>query len=132
MPPIFRAALSYWALVFAAGFVLGTARTLWLAPRLGDLAATAIELPLMLAISALAARHVLRRYSVSRASDAFILGGRAFALLLGSEAALALALGRNIGEWAAALVTPAGALGLAGQAGFAVLPAALLALRQGR
>src|SRR5690606_39056760 len=53
--PILHAALAYWAAIFALGFVLGTVRTLWLAPAVGELAAVALELPVMLGASAWAA-----------------------------------------------------------------------------
>ncbi len=46
-----KAAFLYFLPVFAAGFVLGTIRVLWLAPQTGHLVATLIELPVMLAIS---------------------------------------------------------------------------------
>ncbi len=46
-----RAALRYWLGIFALGFVLGTARTLWLEPMLGAVPAVTLELPVMLAAS---------------------------------------------------------------------------------
>lgn len=117
------AALAYWATVFAIAFVLGTVRTGWLAPRLGDLAATLCELPLVLTASWLGARHVTRRFAVSAAGAALAMGLIAFALLMLAELALALTLaGQSAGQWAAGLMTPAGALGLAGQVGFALMP----------
>lgn len=131
MPRLGRAALAYWAWVFAAGFVLGTVRTLWLAPRLDDLAAVAIELPVMLAISALAARRVLHRWQVRHRAEALAVGALAFALLIGAEALLACTLaGQGLSQWAATLASAPGALGLAGQIVFALLPALLL--RRGR
>lgn len=127
MPRIARAALAYWAWVFAAGFVLGTVRTLWLAPRLGDLAAVAVELPIMLAISALAARRVLRRHGFVLRGEALALGAFAFVLLMAAEALLARTLtGQGLGQWAATLASAPGALGLAGQGIFALLPALLV------
>lgn len=123
MPRLGRAALAYWAWVFAAGFVLGTVRTLWLAPRLGDLTAVAIELPVMLAISALAAGQVLRRHQVTRRGEALGMGAQSFVLLMIAEALLARMLGgQNLAQWAAALAAPPGALGLAGQMLLALLP----------
>jgi hypothetical protein len=49
-----KAGVLYFALVFAAGFVLGTVRTLWAVPRLGVRTAELIELPTMLGVSVLA------------------------------------------------------------------------------
>ena len=56
------AAAAYWAAVFALGFVLGTIRVLWLAPLIGLLPATALELPFMLAASWLVAGLVIARF----------------------------------------------------------------------
>ena len=39
----FKAGVLYFALVFAAGFALGTIRTLWVMPRLGVSTAELIE-----------------------------------------------------------------------------------------
>jgi len=123
-PPLARAvrlALAYWAGVFALGFMLGAARSLWLAPRVGELAAVAIELPVMIAASWWWARRLVAGRGLT-GSEAAASGALAFALLLASEAALAAAFGRAVRDWLAALATPPGALGLAGQAAFAAMP----------
>jgi hypothetical protein len=52
------AALRYFGLIFALGFLLGTVRTLLLAPATGATAAVLIELPVMLGASWLAARPI--------------------------------------------------------------------------
>lgn len=49
MKRIAAAALAYWAGGLALGFLLGPVRVLWVAPRLGEFAAVAAELPVMLA-----------------------------------------------------------------------------------
>jgi len=56
-----KAGVLYFMLVFSAGFVLGTIRTLWVVPKLGVRTAELIEAPLMLGLSILAARWVVRR-----------------------------------------------------------------------
>lgn len=117
------AGFAYFAIVFAAGFLLGTIRTLMLAPRVGETAAVLIELPAMLAISWVACGIVLRRLDVPAARAArFVMGALAFALLMAAEAALAAAFGETPALYLQELQTPAGALGLAGQAAFAVIP----------
>jgi hypothetical protein len=108
--------------VFAAGFALGAIRVLLVAPRLGDTAAVALELPLMLAISWVACLRLIGRLRVPATPPArLVMGGLALALLLAAEFALALGLGGTPGA-ALALGTAAGLIGLAGQAAFAVLP----------
>lgn len=116
-------ALAYWALVFAAAFALGVVRTLWLAPRIGDLAAVACEVPVTLAISWWAARRVIAWWQISKAADARTLGLIAFAVLMAAELTLARLLsGQSATQWAASLLTPPGALGLGGQVLFAMIP----------
>jgi hypothetical protein len=117
-------ALAYWAAAIALGMVLGTARTLWLAPRTGALAAVLSELPVMLAASWAIARRLLAWRPLPSRGAALATGLAAFALLLASEALLGGALGLTLRQWAASLATPPGAAGLAGQALYALLPAA--------
>ncbi len=99
---VMAAAAAYWAAIFALGFVLGTVRVLWLAPLVGLLAATALELPVMLAASWWTAGRILRGFGVAR-------GGAAL-------------LGQSLAAWLAGLTAPHALLGLAGQVGFALIP----------
>ena len=48
-----EAGVLYFALVFGAGFVLGTVRTLWVAPRVGARKAELMETPIMLVVTIL-------------------------------------------------------------------------------
>ncbi|MDX1380051.1 MAG: hypothetical protein R3233_02970 [Xanthomonadales bacterium] len=81
-----RIALRYFLVVFAAGFVLGTVRTLWLEPNLGERSAELLELPLMILVSWLAARHVVRRPGTPAGRrDRLLIGLLALALLLAME-----------------------------------------------
>lgn len=122
MPRGLSAGPAYFGLVFAAGFVLGTLRTLWLAPALGELGAVALELPVMLAVSWLACGAVLRRRPLPALPDRAVMGASAFALLMAAEAALALALGVPLPAHLAAYAEAPRALGLAGQIAFALIP----------
>ncbi len=120
--PVLLAAATYFVLVFAAGFVLGVVRTLWLAPAVGPLAAVAIELPVILGVAWLACARVLRRWPLAPAQAA-ATGALAFALLLGAEAALSLLLaGRSLADHLALYAQAPNLLGLAGQIAFAALP----------
>ncbi|WP_017666998.1 hypothetical protein [Sandarakinorhabdus sp. AAP62] len=113
--------LRYFTGVFAVGFLLGTIRTLWLAPAMGDLAAVAVELPVMIAASWWWCRRLLAGQTLAMAERA-VMGGSAFLLLMLAEFGLAMAFGRTPGVYWASFFTPAGLLGLAGQLGFAALP----------
>lgn len=81
--PILKAGGLYFALVFGAGFLLGTIRVLWLVPAVGTRAAELLEMPLMLLAIILAARWVTRYFSVPRtASIRLGVGGIALAPIL--------------------------------------------------
>lgn len=120
------AGAAYAGLVFAAGFALGAIRTLMVEPRLGALAAVAIELPVMLAISWFACGSALRRFVVPAEFAARLaMGLAAFAVLMGAELGLALfVFARSAGDFLAGFAAPAGALGLAGQIAFGLMPLA--------
>jgi hypothetical protein len=118
-----RAALVYFAVVFAAGFALGTLRVLLVAPRWGELPAVVLEAPVMLAISWRACASALRRFAVQGRGEGLAMGATAFALLMTAEAALAVfGFGRSPVQYLQAFTTPAGAVGLASQVAFALFP----------
>jgi Ca2+/H+ antiporter len=120
---IVAAGFCYFAIVFALAFAMGVARALLIAPALGETLAIFLEIPVLLAVSWFVARHLLRgrRFKVGQL---VAVGAIAFALTMISEAALADAIrGQSLAQWAAGLVTPLGLVGLAGQLGFALMPA---------
>jgi hypothetical protein len=143
MQSIPGAAAAYVAIVFAAGFVLGTLRVLVLAPLLGSLGAVLIELPIILAVSWWACGVVL---AGSRVADAvrsrLQMGIAAFAMLMAAEALLGLVMPplaetrlpeppydgiadevrRRLSSHVAGYRQPDRLLGLAGQVAFALFP----------
>ncbi|GAA6201977.1 hypothetical protein [Aquicoccus sp. SU-CL01552] len=118
------AGVLYFLILFACGVVLGTIRTLILAPTVGPVAAVALELPVMLGLSWIVAARLTRgRPALAGAGRRLVMGGLALILLLVAELALAaLAFGQTPGAFLATLATPQGALGLAGQLGFGLIP----------
>lgn len=122
------AGFCYFVLVFAAGFLLGIIRTLWLQPALGEAGAILLELPFMLAISLAAAIWLVRRLGVpARPGQRLLMGGIALCLLLLAELLLAGALsGATIGQAAHAMFEPARLPGLMAQMLFGLIPFALL------
>jgi hypothetical protein len=132
MSAALRAGIVYFAVVFAAGFALGTLRVTVLVPRLGELGAVALELPLMLAVSWLACGWLLRSFAVPRRTAArAAMGALGLALLLAAELVLgSVAFGRTLPGQLAAWQTLPGALGLAAQLAFGLFP--LMRRRAGR
>ena len=83
----------YFALVYAAGWVLGPIRVLWIAPQLGPTLASVMEAPFMLAATAAAARFVVRRTAVPPAlGQRIAMGLWALGLLTIAETSAALAI----------------------------------------
>ncbi len=128
---VLAAGAAYGFAAFAIGFALGAARVTLVAPRLGELSGVLIELPIILTLTWFVSGWVMRRLggAVGMAGAAMI-GGLALAVLLGCEYALAAALGRSLQAFLAAMATPAGLVGLAGQVMFACFPALRVALRR--
>lgn len=121
---VVRAGAAYFAIVFAAGFALGTVRTLLHAPRIGELLAVLFELPLMLAIAWLACGTLLTHFRIpQRVAPRLSMGAVAFALLMLAELTLSVtAFDRSMSDFARELTTPHGLLGLSGQVLFALMP----------
>lgn len=112
----------YFAAIFATGFVLGTIRTLLLLPRIGELAAVAVELPVILAAAWLICGWILRGRHLTK-TGAAIMGTTAFILLMMAEAFLSVILsGRTLGEHIELYAEPAQLLGLIGQVTYAAFP----------
>lgn len=123
MGAAFRAGLAYFAIVFAAGFALGTLRVTVLVPQLGETSAVALELPLMLAVSWLACRWLLGAFRLpARRAPRAAMGAVGFALLMAAEFGLGLVVGRGPAVQLAGWREPAGALGLAAQVAFGLFP----------
>lgn len=118
-----QAALAYWALIFALGFVLGTVRVLWGAAALGETNFLLLEVPAMLLASWLVARQLVARFAVARTGPALAMGALALALLLAAELALGvIGFGQSPREWLADLLRAPGIYGLISQLGFALMP----------
>lgn len=82
---IFKAAFAYFALVFAAGFVLGTIRVLWIVPRVGPRTAELCEMPVMVLVSILVARWIVRHFALPKFSARLGAGLIALIFLVGAE-----------------------------------------------
>ena len=119
-----KAGVTYFALTFGAGFVLGSIRVPFLVPRLGERAAELIEMPFMFVVIVLAARFITRRFSLpADALPRLGAGFLALGLLVAAEVVLALSLqDRTLAEYVASRDPVSGSVYLAMLALFAVMP----------
>lgn len=117
-----KAGLAYALAVFAVGFLFGTLRVFLVEPALGAATAVAVEVPLMLGVSWLAAKAVLRRLPVARSTlPRLAMAAVALAVLLVLETALGLAFGTSLLAQAEAYLTLRGLFTAIGQIGFALI-----------
>lgn len=87
------ASLSYFLLVFSAGFILGVVRVLLLFPEMGERNAELIEMPLMLIVIYFSARFVVKHATLlSRQISYLAVGVIALGLLLTIEFTVVLGL----------------------------------------
>jgi hypothetical protein len=114
----------YFLILFALGFVLGTLRVTVVVPCLGAFAATMAEVPVMLVAAYFTCRWMIRHWNVPPTLSIrltmmawFLLLLFLFETLLGT-----MLFGRTLNTQVAALVTPAGMLGLSAQMIAAFLP----------
>ena len=121
---ILKSGALYFALVFGAGFVLGTIRVLLVVPRIATRTAELIETPVMILVSFIAARWTIRPLVAQpTTTERIAIGLVALALLVSAEFTFVLWLqGLTISEYLASRDPVAGtayviALGL-----FAVMP----------
>jgi len=100
---ILKAGALYFAVVFGAGFVLGTIRTVWAVPRFGTRVAELMETPIMFVVTVLAARWIVRRLAVpGKAPSRLGMGCIGLGLMLVAEFTLVLWLrGLSISEYLA-------------------------------
>ncbi len=122
MRQIITTSVVYFTVVFAAAFAMGALRVTVIAPQVGVLAAVAFEVPLILGLSWVVAGRVLRRWPLD-AGQRIAMGALSFAMLMIAEFVLAkLVFAQPAASYLAAMATAPGALGLAGQIGFGVIP----------
>lgn len=119
-----KAALAYFAIVFAVGFGLGTVRVLVSEPAMGRTMATLVELPFIMGASWIVCIWVVAHFRVAPiVRDRLAMGAIAFAVLMMTETFLGLfGFDRSLGEQMRAYGEPGPALGLMGQIAFALFP----------
>ncbi len=117
-----KAGLAYALAAFAVGFLFGTVRVLLVEPAIGAAAAVAIEVPLMLGVSWLVAKAVLRRIPVERSlPPRLVMAAVALFTLVFIETGLGLAFGTSLRAQVEAYLTLRGLFTAIGQLGFALI-----------
>lgn len=121
---VVKAGALYFALVFGAGFVLGTIRTLWVVPRVGTRTAELMEMPIMLAVTIMAARWTVLRLAVPPMPSARLrMGCIALLLMLVAEFGFVLWIrGLSIKDYLATRDPVSGTVYYAMLVAFAIMP----------
>lgn len=120
-----KAGATYFLLVFGAGFALGPIRILLLQPRIGERLAELAEMPVMLIVTFVAARWVVRRFRLPPVPALRLaVGTIALMLLVCAELTLVLWLrGLSIPQYLAQRDPVSGAAYLAALVFVALAPA---------
>ena len=121
---VLLAAVVYMLAVFVVAFAVGAVRVTLVAPRIGAMAAVALEAPLILLVSWWCAGWSTRHFHIAAdPATRMWMGLAADARLRIVEwAGATLARGEALGPYFARSATAPGLLGLAAQLGFAAVP----------
>jgi hypothetical protein len=88
-----KAGITYFGLVFGAGFILGSIRVPFLVPRFGERVTELTEMPVMFIVILLSARYITKRSALHTAASVRLsIGFLALGLLLAAEILLAVIL----------------------------------------
>jgi hypothetical protein len=119
---IFKAATTYFAIVFGFGFVFGTIRVFSIAPRFGERVAELIEMPLML-IAIVFGALVIKRFCAGRTLVAVGSGVVALGLLVLAELEFVMRLrGLSLSQYIASRDPVSGIVYLVMLVIFALMP----------
>ncbi len=95
---MYKAALTYFLMVFGTGFLLGPIRIFWLVPKVGIRAAELMELPIMMGMIVFSASFINRRFPGSK-REKLLSGLLALGCMVGAELGVAVLLqGRSVWE----------------------------------
>ncbi len=93
---MYKAALTYFLMVFGTGFLLGPIRIFWLVPKVGIRTAELMELPIMMGMIVFSASFINRRFPGSK-REKLLSGLLALGCMVGAELGVAVLLqGRSV------------------------------------
>jgi hypothetical protein len=126
--PTLRLTLTYFGIVFGAGFLLGTIRTIWLEPLLGQRSAELFETPFMVAVYTATAFYLVDRWRAALTlRSAALIGLGALIILLVFEFSVVLTLrGLTVSEYLSSRDPVAGTVYVMSLIVFAAMPAVAL------
>lgn len=127
-----QAGIAYFAIIFAAGFILGPLRILMLVPAIGEFSAVLLELPVMLGLAWMVSLWLVGRFKLlHRLAQRLIMGGLGFLLLVLGEIGIStVVFEQSVAEFFVRYREPSAMLGLAGQLAFAIIPVVQLTIRR--
>jgi len=131
---VLKAGVVYFLLVFAVGWILGPIRELWAVPRFGRMTAMLVEAVIMLTAMTVAARWVIRRFSVPQNFGSTIsVGLVALGILAPAElAGVVWVRGLSLHEYLGSFVTAPGLVSLLMFLLFAAMPTLVVRAGRGR
>lgn len=118
-----KAGLTYLAIIFGVGFILGAMRVFYVVPRVGVRTAELMEEPIMFVVILLGARWLVRRFPLKLLKERLGAGLLGLGLLLAAEYALLRAQGLTLHGDIARRDALAGTVYLVMLFVFAVMPA---------
>jgi glucan phosphoethanolaminetransferase (alkaline phosphatase superfamily) len=124
----FKAGMLYFVIVFGTGFILGLVRVPFLVPRFGERYAELAEMPIMLVVIVITARHIVRRYALDRHFAIRLqVGFLALALAVTAELFFAaLIQSRSVAQYIASRDPASGSVYILLLLVFALMPAMLV------
>lgn len=125
LPGFLKAGFVYFLIVFAVGFALAPIRELWAIPEFGERRGELLEMPFILLAMILAARFIVKRYSLPPSTPKRLAAGViALACLVLAELAVVVGIrGFTLAEYFAARDPVSGAIYVAMLLLFALMPA---------
>lgn len=126
--PRIKAILLYYLIVLGTGFALGAFRVPFLVPRLGERYAELLEMPIMLVVIVLAARHIVRRFTLAPVLAVRLqVGFAALVLSIATELLLATVLqSQSLAQYIASRDPVSGSVYVLLLLVFALMPALLM------
>jgi hypothetical protein len=130
--PRIRASLLYFAMVLGTGFILGVIRVPFLVPRIGERYAELLEMPIMFAVIVFSARHIIKRFKLSRILAVRLqVGFTALALTIAAELILAAVLqSQSVAEFIASRDPVSGSAYVLLLLVYALMPSLLMRFRE--